>query len=605
MFAPAVNDPCRPDCNCSHNAMTCDGFIPFAIPDPVRELILTRLNSNELQPRRFCHLDRSWHSLTTLKFISAGSYSLLNCVFDCLSDVTSFQFQSEVFSHFDNFTFTGLSNVTSLDLSGCQSLNWEDLYRTLSISQNFPKLDHLILSGTGNFGQMIINLDDTFVNILSTRHISYLDLSYLNFQFNFKNSESMCKTLKYLSYAGSRVQFTPLFRKGNVCGSLRILDGSYTMRILFDRHCVNEHSIIFMPRFFEAVETIFFNGMVTHSSKFMPSNCTISLFDYSNVTTFQFSQNYLPNFDIMFINNRIKLLNLSKNSVEYINSKAFEGLSSLNELDLSGNTLSKLSDFDKGFSELFHFSSQLMYVHLNGNGLQYIPKGTFVSNLYLERLDLSNNSLTQVNFEISHLLDLKQLNLRLNKIEALDDASRQTLDDLYANQMKANKTDSVNVQLHDNPLLCECRCLTFLQWLVKAPIFSTTRNDYKCQLDGHYILLESDGINAAKEDCERARRKRLKTILLSTLLSLGALIILVVSFLLYKRYKKNSLRRQFADGIRRLRENADRFPVFLSYSSDDNDFVRRHVLQPMQVSLMLVYFQFLCISRKLMKPNVV
>lgn len=180
------------------------------------------------------------------------------------------------------------------------------------------------------------------------------------------------------------------------------------------------------------------------------------------------------------------------------------------------------------------------------------------------------------------------LDFRFNRIEALDDASRRSLDALYTNQIKANKTDVVQVLLQGNPLSCHCRRLSFLQWLVNAPIFSTTRHHYKCQLDGQYFIVDTDGVNAAKEDCEQARRKRLKTILLSTLLPLSALMILVISLLLYKQYKKRLLRQQFANGIRRLQENADRFPVFLSYSSDDNDFVRRHMLQQMQDHLQMI-----------------
>ena len=281
-------------------------------------------------------------------------------------------------------------------------------------------------------------------------------------------------------------------------------------------------------------------------------------------------------------------------------------MSSLTELDLSCNELSKMTDFERRFPELFCFSSNLKHVHLNENGLQYVSRETFVSNLNLEHLDLSNNSLTQVDFEVSNLLDLQLLNIRSNNIEALDDTSRRSLDALYTNQIKANKTDTVKVQLHDNPLSCQCTSLSFLQWLVNAPIFSTTRHDYKCQLDGHHFLLVSDGVNAATDDCERVRRKRLKTILLSTLLPSCALLMLVALLLLHKWYKKRLQRQRFADGIRRLRDNVDRFPVFLSYSSDDNDFVRRHMLQQMQVRPILltlyflyIYWKFLYIQLKL------
>ena len=567
--------------------MKCDGFIPYAIPDPIQELQLTSLEVKELQPQRFCHLDNSWNHLTSLAFDSIriwSAFSLSSGVFDCLGNLASFRLKSGSLNHVENFTFAGLTNVTYLDLSGCSMLNWDDLYDTFSLIRNFPKLDHLILSGVGSNG-LILDLDDAFIDVLSMRPLEYLDLSYTNIMFSFENSENICTTLDYFSYAGASVQYWSPFNRSKSCGSLRILDISKVPSV-FDQlmRCVNvKLCIVVLFDFFKDVDVRIENEIILKSSKFVPSNCSLVLYNNSSFTEFHFTQNYLPNFDILLINDRIQLLNLSQDNIADINPKAFESMRSLSELDLSCNELSKVTDFRKRFSELFSYSSDLTYVYLNDNELQYLPNETFVSNLNIEHLDLSNNSLTQVDFAISHLLDLKILNLGLNNIETIDETSRRSLDALYANQIKANKTETVQVQLHGNPLSCHCACLGFLQWLVNAPMFSATRHEYKCQLDGRQFLLDSDGVNAAKEDCERERQKRLKTILLSTLLPSAALIVIVTSILLYKRHKKNLLRQQFADGIRRLRRNADRFPVFLSYSSEDKDFVRPHMLQPMQV----------------------
>ena len=576
--------------------MKCDGFIPHAIPDPIQELQLTNLEVKEFQPQRFCHLNNSWSSLTSLAFESiiahAYTFDLPGGVFDCLENLAIFRFRSNKIADVDNFTFTGLSNVTCLDLSGCSNLDWGDLFDTFSLIRNFPKLDHLILSGVG----FILKLDNAFIDVLSMRPLEYLDLSYTNVQFKFDNSKNICTTLKYLSIAGASEEYWPLFARNEPCDSLKNFDQSKDQEVFENVRCVDvELPLHYVFDFFKDVDVVIENELITFSTNFVCSNCTLLLFNSSSITEYHFSQNYLPNFDILLINHRMKLLDLSKDSIADINPKAFEGMSSLRELDLSCNELSNVTDFEKRFSELFSYSSDLTYVHLNGNGLLYLPNEVFVSNLNLEHLDLSNNSLTQVDFAISHLLDLQMLNLRLNNIESLDETSRRSLDALYANQIKANKTETVQVQLHDNPLSCHCACLGFLQWLVNAPMFSATSHEYKCQLDGRQFLLDADGLNAARDECERERQKRLKTILLSTLLPSAALIIIVTSILLYKRYKKNLLRQRFADGIRRLRKNADRFPVFLSYSSEDKDFVRSHMLQPMQVLGVVCY---LCVTRK-------
>ena len=224
-----------------------------------------------------------------------------------------------------------------------------------------------------------------------------------------------------------------------------------------------------------------------------------------------------------------------------------------------------------------------MYVHLNGNKLKHLPKSTFENNENLDYLDLSNNSQTEVGFHVSHLLKLEILDLRSNKVESLDDLSMYSLDYLYANQMKANASRTVQVWLQENPFSCQCKHLSFLQWLAKAPIFSSTRHMYKCQLNGRSFEISKDAIRAASDDCKREKAKRLRLVLLSTMLPVGCLVALVIGLVIYRQHKKRLLKRRFADAIRRLREDVNKYPVFLSYSSDDSEFVKQHMLQQFQV----------------------
>ena len=153
--------------------------------------------------------------LDSLEFIAvkvSGYLGLPSRVFDCLGFLKAFSFKSERLQHFTNYTFTGLSHITSLDLSGCQMMNWNDLFDVLSLEQNFPMLDHLIVSGTGNYRAVYLNLDDECIDALSLRPIAFLDLSYTNVAFNFADSGKLCRTLEYLSYAGAAVQHTKTSR---------------------------------------------------------------------------------------------------------------------------------------------------------------------------------------------------------------------------------------------------------------------------------------------------------------------------------------------------------------------------------------------------------
>ena len=586
----AIYTDCLPNCSCSDSLIRCYGYIPDQIPDSSQELVLSNIDSMELWPRRFCLLHESWGKLKALEFISvkvSGYLSLPSGVFDCLGYLKSFMFKSEWLQHFTNYTFTGLSDVTFLDLSGCQMMNWNDLFDTLSIRQNFPKLDHLILSGAGNYRAVYLNLDDESIGALSLRPIAFLDLSYTNFVFNFTDSKKLCSTLEYLSYAGAAVQHTKYFEKASTCGSLKTLEMSDAneLKIMFQHNpCKNDIlRLIFLARFYGALGEIFLNRIISPSTKFVPSNCELDLFVGSKIKHLHFSQNYLPNFELKLVNDQIETLDISQCSIENLHQKAFQGLGHLIELDLSFNELFKMTVFEAHFSKMFKYNSALEKVQLKGNNLMHIPENTFEGTLHLDHLDLSNNSLTQVGFKVSHLLKLDILDLRSNKIEALDDLSRESLNNLYANQIEANATRIVQVWLQGNPFSCQCKHLSFLQWLAKSPIFSTTRHEYKCQLDGSYFMMNVDALSAANDDCKREKAERLRIVLLSTLLPIGSLIALLIVLLLYKQHKKRLLRRRFANAIRRLKEDVNKFPVFLSYSSDDYEFVRRHMLQQFQV----------------------
>ena len=244
-----------------------------------------------------------------------------------------------------------------------------------------------------------------------------------------------------------------------------------------------------------------------------------------------------------------------------------------------------MSLYETRLAEVFKHNSALEYVHLNGNKLKHLPKSTFENNGNLDYLDVSNNSLTEVGFHVSHLLKLTILDLRSNKIESLDDLSRDSSDDLYANQIKANASSTLQVWLQENPFSCQCKHLSFLQWLAKAQIFSSTRHKYKCQLNGRSFEMSKDAIRAASDDCEREKAKRLRLLLLSTMLPVGCLVALVISLLLYRQHKKRLFERRFAKAIHRLRDDVNKYPVFLSYSSDDSEFVKQHMLQQFQVCL--------------------
>lgn len=582
---------CPSTCNCLEDKMTCNGVIPDYTPETVRSLVLAEVDSREFYATRFCYV--SWKNITDINIkdvrFSGKSFNLSGMVFDCLVNIISFKFSSQFLAHFTIDTFFGLKNVRVFDLSDCPLTDWQDLYETLSVRTNMPKITQLLLSNSGVHSYLYIN--QAFVNVLSYRPLACIDLSFTRFIMDFSEPGMLCKTLKSFKYASSDHTGSKTFKHSRICDSLRTIDESndnYYKRRFHNFACINRLLMFAFPSpFFWNTRVIRSSGSITSSEKFLVSNCTIVLWIESQLLELYFSHNYLPDLDARLYNTRLEILSLSHCQIESINSDAFRYLGSLHTLDLSNNCLFKMEGRNNSLSVLFKHNNNLKVIYLSGNKLTHLPSETFISNVNLRELNLPVNSLKQITFNISQLLNLTVLDLRNNSIRSLNEPSRIHLDSLYNKQRIRYKTSHnrsvLQVFLEGNPFSCDCTSKEFLQWFVTSPLFFATRQNHYCKLDGRDIQMTEAAIDAAKNDCSRAKRRKLIELLSSTLLSTCFVVCIITTIILYKRRIKKLKERRFQGGIQRLAENRSRFPVFLSYSSDDSDFVKLHLLPQFQV----------------------
>ena len=580
-------------CVCEENLIKCEDQIPYTVPENVTDVVLSNVPLEELIPDKFCQLQ--WNSVTTLIITSVKElfhefYELSNGVFDCLEQIKIFKFRSEFIKRISKFTLSGLSNITVLDLTGCRHLKWKYIREALSISTNFPLLTDLILSRVGIFSDILI-FDQEFVNFLSFRPLAYLDLSYTDIALDFNSSETLCETLTFFSIAGAQTQYSRTFNNTEPCKSLQIFDNSHDMHLrndFKDAKCLNEILVLELKlQFFASIRSVLNNYIVTENEHFVMANCTWDVYPHNAfLNEFHFSSNYLPNFDSVIIKDGLESVDLSNNEIQTINPGAFEQLKSLSHLDLSNNSLYKTVDFENTFVHLLSRNIFLKELDLAGNRLSFVPNQMFASNVNLQELHLSRNNFHQITFNISHLLRLRLLDLRFNAFESLDDKSRNALDNLYDKQKRlshATQNIRIHVLLQGNRFWCDCASLDFLKWFAVSKVFSDSRNSYFCQTGESSVPMNKSAIEASKQDCIRIKRRR-QVLLLGTIgPSAFSLIMIVILIIVYKRRKKRLQQKRFRSGIQRLRENKDLFPVFLSYSSDDSEFVKRHMLGQMQV----------------------
>lgn len=578
---------CTPKCICNKTQIKCEGWIPDAIPDMIKEVVVTEINpAYHLYPRRFCKA--SWPNVMKLAIFSSLSSVamwLRDGVFDCLGQLRGFKLNTESSLFLTNASFSGLVNVVDFDVSGCTYLRWSELLQVLSKKSILPNLTHLRLAGAGRYKHLI--LSQQFVDAIALRPVTYLDISYVPCSLHFYKINNFCNTLDTIIYRDAQIigLFLPLY----ACDSLSHLDVSgsdWFVRDFASITCVNSFFVYELDTFFRTVSVLYMNRMVITPGKFKISNCSFFLFNNAFVTEFHFSYNVLPGFDLMFVNNRLEYLDLSNNNIEKINELAFANLSQLDKLEVSHNHLHKIASNENHFPLLFAHNRKLRVLDLSSNGIPFLPDDIFISNELLQNLDLSRNLLEQVHFKISHLYNMKFLDLSFNAIKRLDVRSREALDALVGSSLQLHTIRELNISLEGNPFSCDCESLPFLEWFVASAIFTFTRHTYQCQLEGKKIPMNSAAVSVAEEDCDRIKRKRIAVLVSSIIPAVGVSVLFVVILILFKRRRRKKLQQQVEDRLRLLYENNldYQFPVFLSYSSIDSEFVVQHVRQPLQVT---------------------
>ena len=588
---------CPSGCTCERTQANCGNVIPATVPSHVDILVLSEISDLEFQPMRFCNV--TWPNVKRLSISTQDIYGidLDDGVFDCLDFLEAFRLSSNVFWGFSDHAFSGLTGLLEFDITGCGYIRDSDVQRLLSVQSNFPHLTKLILAMISDYAQL--HLDQNLVNALCSRPISYLDLSFNEVVLDFYEIDCLCESqlttliMRNTQMSGG-MNYTPA-----VCHSLQIWDGRTFPQTThpFFKHldCIDSTLPFEMNLdLIKTVKTFYYKAFVAHRDDFTVRNCTFLLFPNMSTTELHLTDNDLPNFDIKLSNTIIEFIDLSHNHIETLNPDTLLDLPSLVNVDLSHNNLHMMTPDKNTWLALFKRKNLIQKIDISYNQLTNLPKNIFKSNVNLQELRLRGNRLKQITFGISHLLGLDILDIRNNSIQFLDMFSRQSLQDLHDRRRETRLTlnsTQLDILLLENPLSCSCSSQYFLQWFVSSPVFSSSRHQYTCNAmrEEKAVSMTYAAINEAKEDCDRPKQKRSKIFLASVLPAIALLLLVLVSVNVYKRYKRKQLDQRYADRVRLLQENniGFKYPVFLSYCSDDREFVLYNILRPLRVSSLL------------------
>ena len=307
-----VSDSCLSHCQYDKPTIECHGCIPRRVQNGTETVALVQLHPGELVPGRFC--DVSWPYVSTLTITTKENeyFRLNNGVFNCLGYLESFRFNSPFLEHFENVTFSGLTNLTTFDLSGCSRISFNIVYETLSVLNNFPRLTHIILSSVSPHQETLIS--QSFINALASRPINYIDLSRNYVYFDFSTTGQLCTSLHTLIIRDGSFIFDEKFEMVT-CTSLRVFDDSGTGNPLSGMTCINTNETFWVSEFFKEGRVLISNRKTSSPLKSV-SNCTLDLLSNSSVQEFHFSENDFPSFEFKLVNNKFRFLNLSNNMME-------------------------------------------------------------------------------------------------------------------------------------------------------------------------------------------------------------------------------------------------------------------------------------------------
>ena len=269
------------------------------------------------------------------------------------------------------------------------------------------------------------------------------------------------------------------------------------------------------------------------------------------------------------------VIDLSDNGLEFLSPTLLKEMVYIEVLVFRNNMLYVMQHYPD-FEDLFTTFKNLRTVDLSENGLTRIPKNMFVENKNLRVINLFGNKLESISFVVDGLDKLQTLDLRRNRISLLSGADFVRVS--YFVQTRFTNYSNFNIDVHENPFVCNCESSQFIRWLyIYLTPKLTKRNQYMCVFKTDRVELDEKIMAESQNLCLR-RSVIFSTSALSCIFFLTVLVLSLLLIKSYKRKKREKLREEFIGRLRN--ENFDnKRLVFIMYCQKDEEFVVQHVTE--------------------------
>ncbi|KAH9488321.1 hypothetical protein Btru_063777 [Bulinus truncatus] len=450
-------------------------------------------------------------------------------------------------------------NVTVLKANYIRSMYADQLAINETIVKSLPRaLTHLEAAGNNFYRAKTKTLQ------ILPSNLTYLFLR--NNQFTYGVYMTNIKSMKNLE--------TIILSGGE---SLDVFPDSLNLN-KFNRYRVSEDNAIIQEKyFFQLPPKTSRIDLSVYSIKYILGN--ISVDPNNSLKYLDLSRNYLPVLlgPITGLHS-LESLNLSHNSVYNISDDFFMDFPSLKELILSENLLGGFYSRSKGKVKVFRHLKQLTRLSLSTNSFTKVHRNILEGLNSLEELIMDKSSMWHFNISISHMPNLRLLNLSHGQIRELPDDVRSHIDNLTS-----DPTREVTVDLSYNPIHCECQYVEMIQWMVKSRAFDPKFQNYMCQYpDGSYKMID-DSYEETLSYLSHACADNYPTFLF-VIVGTFLMILTVLGGIIYRfrwdlRYFYYAAYLKFKVGRKAQDSKTYSYDVFVSYAHQDEMFVV-HQLTP-------------------------
>ena len=242
--------------------------------------------------------------------------------------------------------------------------------------------------------------------------------------------------------------------------------------------------------------------------------------------------------------------------------------STMNELLLGGNRLAAQMEADiNGIT--FKYFGNLSGLNLANNGIKRLPPGVFSQLQNISALNLSQNSLIQIDFKFSHMKMLRMLDLSYNLLTSLQESTLQRLSALM-------EMSNLAISLLGNPLQCSCETYHFLKWIIQHRKQLVDFAAYMCLYQGKVVRF-SNLTEIVMVDLDFQCSKQIAVIATASLLGL-LLVMIAIAVCCYRyRWELRYFCLKLAQRSRRYQllvdETTFTYDAFVVYSADDSQWV--------------------------------